>query len=563
MSAIDLAISLRSFSFLSFAILLLWSLSPLGGQSSLRLLAEANTTVTISRAIYYPKNDSKSWLLEPSPFTRLNQVSVVVSTSISTADTLSNSSVDAWNHPKVPRLRPLELLELENNKLHPWIDVDEGSAADYTSLTGLSIVGLEADTVANFSVPYAYMYADCKAHMRGSSKEIKAFFDKEIGLSKTGQNQLHPSGWPYPQRLNSPGGEFGYLFNVSYLLPTNNLYYESSFFLVSPQNLTVEWGTTDHVFYGTKDAGSDGQPRISLYKCSLHDIDVEAHIACSSAACRTTRLRRIIVPRPPITDPRGVNTTSGAQPVYDDSVLPISQPWQVLNHAHYLRNFIQYFPTIGGMTSGNAFHPVDNYIYGNLSTDGPPTSYFTADIRIERNWAAVPDAHISQRLTEILNTYWEASRWFETTIRSDPYGVSSMNRTAREPFAELRMNATTASVASQVPIYRASVPWILTLGVCSGTLLLLGVANVVVARQTAMPDVLGAVSSLTRENEFVELPPGGSGLDGMDRSRLIRDLNVQLCDVQPGEEVGRVALRSIKKDEDVKGAKVERDRLYI
>lgn len=536
-SAIGLAISIRSFSVLSFIILLLWSLSPLGGQSSLRLLAEANATAVTSQAMYFPNQDAESGIITGQS---VNQVSVIVASSISTADTLQNSSVDAWNHPKIPRLRQLELARVDNDQQHPWIDTQNDGANVYTPLTGLSVVGLEADTVADFTIPYAYMYTDCKAHMRASAKEVKAFFDTEIVLSKTGEKQIYPSGWPYAS-FSSVTNKYDQLFNVSYLAPSTNFYYESSFFLVSPFTL-ANLSTSRYVFYGTKDTSiAQG---VSLYKCTLHDVELEASIVCRSAACRTARLRRTNPPRP-----RFLHSTSG------------SQPWKLVGYDIYILPFIRYFPTLGGTVTPVSYHPIDSYIFGNPNMAGAPTSYFNAR-PAARNWSALPDEQVSQRLTEIFNTYWEASRWAETTMRADPFAISSINTTSGEPFAVLNLNKTIASVTRQELIYKASLPWVLTLILCSGTLFMLGLVNVSVAMNTCMPDILGAVSSLTRDNPHVDLPAGGSGLDGMERTRLIKDMRVQLCDVQAEDEVGRIALKSIAKSDPIKEVRLERDRLY-
>lgn len=546
-SAIGLAVSLRSLSILSFAILLLWSLSPLGGQSSLRLLSEANSTVVTSRSVYYPNLDANSWLLMSYPITFVNQVSVIVSSSISTADTLQNSSVDLWNHPRVPRVRQLELANPDNDTQNSWVDFGNERAVTYTSLTGLGVVGLEPNTVANFSIPYEYMYADCKPHIRANAKEILMFFEQEFNATEASNyNQLHPNGWPYEQEQDY-GDEYNRLFNMSYLSPTSNVYYESSFFLVSPYNLSALWATTGYVFYGTKDLSI--ARGISMYKCTLHDMELEANIVCDSAACRTTRLRRAIQPRPKSEKPEDFNTTSG-------------RPRAVIQYEYYLRDFIQYFATIGGMITRFSSHPIDNYIYGNSSFGGYPVPYFT-NLPVAHNWSAVSDEQVSQRLTEILNTYWEASRWMDITTRTDPFARSSMNQTTKEPFAVLPLNQTTATVSRQLAIYKASLPWIMTLVLCAGTLFVLGLVNIVVALQTSVPDIFGAVSSLTRNNPHIDLPDGGSILDGMDRSRLIKGLRVQLGDVQKREKVGLLTLRSIGKEEPTEALKLQKDRVYL
>lgn len=120
-SVIRIATSLRSYSILSCAILLLFSLSPLGGQSSLRLIYEVDSSVITSQTVYYPDLDAFSWLLMSYPVAMANQVSAIVSSNILALDTLRSSPVDVWNHPKVPRVRYLEQMATDNDSHYAWV----------------------------------------------------------------------------------------------------------------------------------------------------------------------------------------------------------------------------------------------------------------------------------------------------------------------------------------------------------------------------------------------------------------------------------------------------------
>lgn len=60
------------------------------------------------------------------------------------------------------------------------------------------------------------------------------------------------------------------------------------------------------------------------------------------------------------------------------------------------------------------------------------------------------------------------------------------------------------------------------------------------------PDILGSVSSLTRDNPYIPLPGGGCILEGAERTRLLAGLEVRVVDVRPNEEVGHIALSSLK-----------------
>ncbi|KAJ6199410.1 hypothetical protein J3E72DRAFT_266926 [Bipolaris maydis] len=289
--------------------------------SSLRLLHEANSTIVTSRPVYYPDPEAYSSLVSVGSAHYFNQMSAIISTSILTADTLQNSPVDIWNHAKITRLRQLEQADLGHDLQDRWVHIREDTTA-YTSLTGLSVVGLQADSVANFSVVYEYMYADCKAQIRGSGDEVKAYLDRQIPRSGLNGSLILPSGWPYKLselsiQLNRDTDTIDRLFNVSYLNPIfGQLYYQSSFFLVSPQNLSTTWATTGYLFYGTRDGYNERT--MFLYKCALHDMEIEANTICSSAACRTSRLRRPLNPKlkqvyPP-TDTQGYNVNGEGRP---------------------------------------------------------------------------------------------------------------------------------------------------------------------------------------------------------------------------------------------------------
>jgi hypothetical protein len=146
--------------------------------------------------------------------------------------------------------------------------------------------------------------------------------------------------------------------------------------------------------------------------------------------------------------------------------------------------------------------------------------------------------------------------------RNDPWGSASINQTSGEPFKDMTMNKTDATVMRQIPIYRANAGWVACLVICSSVLLLLGISSLLVSRRTTVPDIFDYVSFLTRDNPHVNAPHGGSGLDGAERARLLRKLPVQLGDADAGAEVGYITMRSIDGGKDREHGRVLKDRLY-
>jgi hypothetical protein len=80
----------------------------------------------------------------------------------------------------------------------------------------------------------------------------------------------------------------------------------------------------------------------------------------------------------------------------------------------------------------------------------------------------------------------------------------------------------------------------------------------VLKRQTLGPDLFGYVASMTYENPYIRVPPGGTTMDAPERARKLRGLRVCVGDVQGEEKVGHIAFAA-----GVPLRKLERGRLYV
>ncbi|KAK8168858.1 hypothetical protein BKA80DRAFT_308518 [Phyllosticta citrichinensis] len=94
--------------------------------------------------------------------------------------------------------------------------------------------------------------------------------------------------------------------------------------------------------------------------------------------------------------------------------------------------------------------------------------------------------------------------------------------------------------------------------VATAVLTLCALVAVVLQSRIRAPDILGSMSTLTRDSPYVTAPPGGSGLEGSERARLLKNMWVRIQDIRPGEEVGKIAF----SDDQELGAKLEWKRLY-
>jgi hypothetical protein len=272
----------------------------------------------------------------------------------------------------------------------------------------------------------------------------------------------------------------------------------------------------------------------------MKSVMVEARIICESESCGVEGLRRLDV-------------NSMKRPS-----TPRFLPYDVVRSGRTTQFFIAYLAEIGGKSY--LANPVDAYIYGN-------TPWGTLRGDAMKNWTEYINqpqkaVALSHRLTRVLNTYWDASRWPVAMTRNDPFGQLSLNQTSGGPLEGLTMKRTEATVKRPVSVYHANAGWVACLIICSSVLLLLGIFSLFLSLRITVPDIFDYVSSFTRNNQYVNAPQGGSGLDGAERARLLRKLRVQLGDADAGAETGYITMRSVESKKDRELGRVRRDRMY-
>lgn len=537
-AAVGHAITLHSLNFLTLGLLLLWALSPLGGQSALRLLNETNTTMVGTHPVFYSSVDAQSAFATTSSYNQeaANQVDAVVKTTLMTVDTTDSSPMDIWQHPKIPRLAELEAAEEKNENDRPWYSIDHSVNHTYAALTGLDVLNLPQSGSTNFTVPYEYMYFSCAMSPANNMSMNKT--DPMFGQPFLPSQMNYLTGLQNASKLES-----GSYYNATgvYLKPYPGPLFgpiERSFFIYTKMaNVTKP----ESLIFGSKSIGTT----YYLFECSMKSVMVEAAIRCESSNCGVDKLRRLNKPRA-------------------DRPSTIALPYDVINNGQTNKYFVTHFIEMGGQTRNNVANPIDQYIYGlkpwgksEIGSFSPPNNWTTYVVEPQKSVA------MSNRLTMFLNTYWDASRWPQSIARNDPYGLVSVNRTTGLPPATLTMNQTEATTMQQKPIYKANATWVAILVICSCILLLLGIFSLVISLMTTVPDIFDYVSSFTRDNPFVNAPKGGSSIDGAQRARLLRKLPIQLGDTDPAGEVGYIAIRSVNSNKDRVAGRVRKARMYI
>jgi hypothetical protein len=527
-ASIGHAITLHSLNFLTIGLLALWALSPLGGQSALRLVHETNSTIVEQRPVFYANVDADSQFPKASNNVNMfNQVNAVVSTALMTSNTLEGSPVDTWNHPKIPRIEELERAEESNSTERQWYTPNRHANLSYASLNGVDVINLSQTGATNFTIPYEYMYLNCELspHNNITSRE----YNGVVSTFPNPQTQMkYLNGLNNDLKLDT-----GIQFNKNSTIPPEIL--GTRGFFIYSRGTAVK---PDALIYGSRELALS----FFMFECSMKSIMVEAIIICEGATCGVERLRRLDKPR---------------EQRYSRHL-----PYDVVHDGSTHKFLIRHLASIGGNTSLNTPNPVDTYLYGErpwgLDERGnTPVNNWTQYIKNPQG-----SVELSHRFTRFLNTFWDASRWPSVVSSIDPFARTSLNQTSGEPPVSMNMNRTEATVTRQIPIYRANTGWIACLLICSSALLLLGIASFFLSLRITVPDIFDYISSFTRDNPYVNAPSGGSGLDGAERARLLRKLPVQLGDVDAGADTGYITMRSVEGDGDCRQGRVRRDRMY-
>ncbi|RSM09421.1 hypothetical protein CDV31_007727 [Fusarium ambrosium] len=514
-AAVERVFFVRTQVTIGLGILFLWAMSPLGGQSASRLLAPGNSTTTSNIVVYFSDPGSQFFAFPAwrSFENKRRGITALYSSTLMSSRQQKGSTRDLWDLPRIPQWSSERMVD-------EWYDVEDDAFSrgdsHYASLLGIKIQGLDsssADRQYDFTVKSSYMdfrcvYAGMRYYGRGSFS---------IEIETRWQNMFTLEEW---ERWKSRDD-----------LPPVQLIY-------------VAMGK-DH---------KDDEGESSFYataNCTMQTITVETAIHCGpqplATSCFARRQRRV----------KGKHD-------------PNRPPEPILSNPIVLKGAMDYWPEASGQDSTDdeaLASPTENYIMGDsYPFAGQPYRAWTKE-----DLSMFPDL-FSRRFTTAFNTYWDAalnpSSHANVSFTSTPafnilsYGESGDNI---QPF----MNSTSGTRTTVYQVYKANRLWVAILLVTTTLLQLLALLGLILQSFIRGPDVLGFASSLTRDNPYVPLAPGGSSLDGPDRARKLRGLRLQLADVRPESETGYIAVRAVPsvQDEDEQDSKTEwraldRKRLY-
>ena len=478
-SAVERQLCLRSWSVVGLLSIFVWLLSPIGGQSALRLFYQDLHTVSLNTTVRYmdPGTISDSLIDGASDVNsgRSTYTSIFLAALLSSSK-YQNTPMDLWGNVKLPIYR-----YIENNTSGEWKDVvpNEYDNATYASLIGIPLVGLPSGDNSVFNIKARQFDIVC------SSNEL-------LGKNESGFGNLTATWKMNPLNPSKKCGD------------------------------TPDCSISDCAGYPcpivskslANDTGPEGQ--FSVANCNVSFDYFEAKVRCNGSTCAVHQMRKL--------DLFGDGYTNQTD---------------AFTRGNFLGNEMGVLPTLDNHNVADAGARGSTNMEKWIMN---PDDFIGATFQNVLLYQLPPDI-FGDRLTILYNTFFQSTygtralggnlpqNVTETGVLNDPYLA-----------ANVTFNGTEANVVRQIGlVHRTNWKWFTSLLVCSLVLLAASYIGLVLKYITLAPDIIGYASSLTMLNPYVPTPTGGTTLHGLERAALLHDLPVRIGDVCANEPVGAIA----------------------
>ncbi|QPC59011.1 hypothetical protein HYE67_001242 [Fusarium culmorum] len=492
-------ISLGRFNILGIALLMLWSLSPLGSQAALRMLrTRLEPVYAPSNLLYYttdaPSVFSSSMLVSRGEIDQYRSTQAFVQTMYSSLllapPSTKSNAMDLWGNVKIPKL------EVEDDNNSSWKNVSWNSAPDsYSSLVGLPVTNVTQGNVT-FSLESSYIDLDCKQFnynisvMKQKEYEWDYFDGNNNGSIRLRNGTFHGMNGTTLQSVWSVAVDrfIDEYWNNNTLCPSRGQERDcqSPKLLVNETDLKV---TPAQLVFEASFRTSPKQfvpPMRVEAVCDVVQRYVESRVACSRADTSS---------------PQNCTVTQqrfSRQPHAPEGVTMLS------------------FPDIWSWVTRGLPEGVKGQSYADTTIrylNNPELTSFTTGDEVEEGklLSNVTGKQFGRRLSQLLTTYVLLGQLNQYTSQ----GSSDIN-------ARFEPNVTVpVDVSTLKRIYVVHWSWMALFTACCAVLLASGITGVIFAHLAAGPEILGYASSVVRDSKYVTLPPTCGQKEALEVTKMI------------------------------------------
>ncbi|KAG9189022.1 hypothetical protein G6011_05890 [Alternaria panax] len=481
-SALERQFCLRSWSLVGLASVLIWLLSPVGGQSALRLLnQEIGDIRSTSQVRYMSPMTIMDSMMSGYNFVEggRNTYTPITLAAILSSTRYQNTPMDLWGNVKLPLYR-----SIENSTPDEWKLVPNSTASNvtYASLIGIPVVGPPSVGVSSFNIAARQWDLTCSSNE--GPRDKPADFTDEFSWQLQIFNDTQP-----PCKKNDTA------------CPT-------------------PWCTGYPCPIRSESVAQDKEDKFSVSDCELSFGKYEVGVRCNGTACSVYKMRKVDLL---------------------DEDFPVG--YDIAVRRLFTTNLLSVMPSLD-------FYKTTSLRYNKGSTTmekwiSDPSNFIGLGFVNVELYKLSPQV-LGERLTILYNTFWQSTYGTRALGGSLPASVMEtgwLNTSqTTDSVSSVKFDATEADVLKNTrPAYRTNWKWLTALLICSVVLLAAAYSGLVLKYITLVPDIIGYASSLTLLNPYFPTPTGGTTLNGLDRTALLRDFPVRIGDVCPDEEVGAIA----------------------
>ncbi|KAF9874641.1 hypothetical protein CkaCkLH20_07778 [Colletotrichum karsti] len=477
----------------SILLFVLWSLSPLGGQATLRVLLFKNEPATSFVEIpYFNVKTPFPTQFEVSKYAGAqNPVNFLFQSALAQPKTYDTARMDTWGNVKIPLLEPL--LAEQTPDENGWINLNKSSTGyKYSSLLGMPIGNLSETTNTTFSMETSYMTMDCR------------YIYPPLNSTATGLDRLNVITEANATDSCSTQGIGTCATKISWgglgTLPYPNGVNDQTLARCDDPEIP-----TQRLLYWSWDRGDE--PLESTFaNCTTETSYVEVKVDCNGWDCNAASIRRSQLPDLPnknltfFDQCEGVSATQiGAQYLFG-LLATLTDPMGTV-----------------GAPSG-----IQGYLYD-------PSWGFnaTAALYMTEALSTVDIKDFTLRLGQVLNTYWLATVGAEPLMLGHPENYDGLGSPGTITY---NFTGTNATVLNNVIVFRYDQGWMAVLIISTVVLLLSAIAGLILDLNIWVPKLLMNVTTLTRGNPNFGVPLGGGTTPDEVRGRLLADVKVRFGD---------------------------------
>ena len=453
--------------------MVLWALSPIGGQASLRLLLQGTSNTTDFRNITYLSTDSMSASNADPAAEYSFLLNSLYSAALFERYEEQSGSMDIWGNVKIPTIEPL--MASGQQDVDGWLSMHANDNISYSSLVGIPVSGLAHNANSTFSIESYYLVLDCP----------------DFSVRNQGPETRVPEG--------------GFILEIESILPSNEN--SSTLYAGADSYPTLELPKVGFGSGSTIDGNKD-----LVANCTMSRSSVESDVLCDGMSCSVTRMRKSRY------DTRPPAYTSLATQSQADL---FAKDWM----------------GSAGTLPGGQSSPTEFFI------QDPTLKHLMTPGHLEGNadLAEIQTQEFSQVFSLLFNTYWQCWLMPYWQTGNLPSNITQFNEGDFQGNFDVPIvvNSTGATFTLSSEVYVCDKYWASTLILISSILICCTVGGALFQYWTSSPKIFGYVSSLTRDNPYFDQPTGGSTLDGLKRSKILRDVKVRIQDVAGDEEEAR------------------------